>query len=1169
MRFCGYCGTALPRICASCGQSVAVDMKFCGHCGAPISGSPAPVAPKTADPPAADAVRTTSTTAAPPEVHSSQPNSRQEERRLVTALFCDLVGFTPLSEELDPEEVRDLQAEYFGRMSEEIERYGGTVEKYAGDAVLALFGAPVAHEDDAERAVLCALGMQDAIEPVAARAREKWQVQPSIRVGVNTGEVVSGTWSAGGRQDVAVTGDAVNTAARIQAVAEPGEVLAGTETMRLTRRRISYGEKRDVALKGKIGSVPVYPALGLRERLGERWETSEGATPLIARDRELVQLLDAWVRAQAGEGQIVTLIGDAGVGKSRLVAEVLDKVAANSAVRVVRARCLSYGQQISLWLVADLLRSLFGVREGEALKEVEAKLSATLPTLLARSDRETQTTALDVLGEVLGLPAGDSLVAQAGAEIRRQALIRSLRLVLGALSERAPTALVLEDIHWVDTASQEVLKEVVSDVPGLRLLALVAQRPGWTAPWSDWGWTERITLRPLQDSEAAQMAGAVLGGKSLSPELEAYVAERAGGNPFFVEELLRALEETGGLLGNNGSMSLAPGIAERLPSTLTEVLLARLDRLEGEARGVAQVASVIGRSFAVRLLARVMDQDLQALETPLSALQQAEIAFPRRGEDLEYVFKHVTMREVAYNTLVQKRRQELHLQTAEAIASLYPSDEYVEIVAYHYGKTEDHAEAAVWLEKAGDRAAGIYATETAIANYQEARKRQELIEGTPVTLARLDEKLGEAFTSVGRNDEAIPLLERSVEAYRESRDLEGAGRAAALLSKALSLKGSPLEGLARVEPLVELLTWNGPSPALASLHLALSRAFQLIGRYEDMLSEAERAAEISAAIGDDRILAAAMERRGCALSFLGRNVESKPVLEEAVTLLQSVGDLGSLITAWCNLGETHRQLGHMQQAAEHNEHGLQVAEQVGNVSMSAFLLGNIAEIYSTLGRWEEARELLDRAEEVLQGLPSVSSSDHYMPMLRGKILMMTGQWPEAEAELQRALDIPGSQEDRQALEIIHMTWAELELLQGHAKAAVERLEPWAGREGGYQVQIETTLAWALLQSGEEDRAARLAEETVTRGRAQGETLVLTDALCVRGMILRKQGKPDEAAPILDEALELARSLPYPYAEARILVEMGRHQEALEIFRRLGAAKDIERTEQSLREPAST
>jgi len=540
---------------------------------------------------------------------------------------------TPRSESLDLEDVRDIQAEYFEAMRRQIERYGGVVEKYAGDAVLALFGAPIVHEDDAERAVLCALGMQAAIELVAQGARRKWNLEPAIRVGVNTGDVVSGIWDTGTRQDVAVTGDAVNTAARIQAAAEPGEVLAGAETMRLTRRRIKYGERRDLFLKGKAGPVPGYPAVGIRDRLGERWEEGERTTSLVGRDREMLELLDTWMRAQGGEGQLVTLVGEPGVGKSRLVAELVDRVSSSGAIRVLRGRCLSYGQEISLWLLADLLRGLFGIREQDAIEEIGPKLGVGLRELLTGSEPESRREAMDVLGEVLGLAPSNSAVASAEASIRRQALIRSLRLVLGSLSQRAATMLVLEDLHWIDRASQDVLREVVSDIPGLRMLVLVTHRSGWVAPWTEWSWPERIVLRPLREHDAAVLAGAVLGGINLSPDLERYVGERAGGNPFFVEELLRALEETGGLEQRNGQMHLVPDIAQRLPITLTEILLARLDRLEAQVRTVAQVGSVIGTSFAVRLLAEVVGREQVALEMPLSALQDAEIAFPRRSPD--------------------------------------------------------------------------------------------------------------------------------------------------------------------------------------------------------------------------------------------------------------------------------------------------------------------------------------------------------------------------------------------------------------------------------------------------------------------------------------------------------------------------------------------------------
>ncbi|MGH2448111.1 MAG: ATP-binding protein, partial [Chloroflexota bacterium] len=579
----------------------------------------------------------------------------------MTALFCDLVGFTPLSESLDPEEVRDIQAAYFDAMAALVERFGGTVEKYAGDAILALFGAPIAHEDDAERAVLCALGMREAIEPVAVETRQRWDVEPSIRVGVNTGEVVSGTWNASGRQDVAVTGDALNTAARIQSAADAGEVLAGAETMALTRRRIRYGEKRDEALKGKAGVIPVWPALGMREDPGERWE--EYITPLIGRDREMGQLLDAWQRARTGEGQLVTLIGDAGVGKSRLASELVERVVQTGSARLIRGRCLSYGQEISFWLLADLLRSVFNLTEGDAPADVSNRLRSAVQDLSTIVDEPTRAEALDVLGEVLGLAPEASPVTQAGPQVRRQALIRDLRHVLGSLAARAPTVLVLEDLHWVDTASREVLTSVFADIPNLRVMVMAVQRPGWAAAWSEWGWPDRITLRPLREAEAANLATAVLGGVKPSPELEQHIAERAGGNPFFVEEMLRSLLEAGGIAARDGAMELVPGAVERLPATLTEVLLARLDRLDTGARNIAQIASVIGNSFSPGLLAEVSGRDETELDSALAELQRAEIAFPRRAPDLEYAFRHVSMRDVAYNTLVQRRRQELHLQT--------------------------------------------------------------------------------------------------------------------------------------------------------------------------------------------------------------------------------------------------------------------------------------------------------------------------------------------------------------------------------------------------------------------------------------------------------------------------------------------------------------------------
>jgi class 3 adenylate cyclase/tetratricopeptide (TPR) repeat protein len=1127
-KFCAECGAALPLVCPACGHPVTVKQKFCDECGTALQvAAPAPhtVAERNAGSPPSPAP---ASVAEVPTAPAEPPASPPEERRLVTALFCDLVGFTPISERLDPEEIRDIQTAYFREMSKQTERFGGTVEKYAGDAVLALFGAPIAHEDDAERAVLCALGMQAAIEPVAEQARTRWTVEPAIRVGVNTGEVVSGIWHAGGRQDVAVSGDAVNTAARIQAAAEPGEVLVGEEAMRLTHRRIQYGERRDLVLKGKAGTVPAYPALGLREQLGERWEEPEHLTPLIGRKREMAQLFDAWTRAQGGEGQLLTVVGDAGVGKSRLIGELVGKITSSSAIRVVRGRCLSYGQEISLWLIADLLRGLLGIREQEPLDEVRVKLSTAIASLLSGQEKGTQADAIDVLGEVLGLPPGNSLLATAGAQVRRQALVRSLRLLLAAVSERAPTAMVLEDLHWIDAASQEVLSEMLADIPGLRLLVLAAQRPGWNAAWSEWGWPERLTLRPLSDQDAAALAGAVLRGRALSDELERYVAERAGGNPFFVEEMLRALEEAGDLVERDGQMHLASG------------------------------------------------QEVHDLELPLASLQRAEIAFPRRGPDLEYVFKHVSMREVAYNTLVQKRRQALHLATARAIAQLYPSDEYVEMIAYHYARTEEHGEAAEWLEKAGDRAADVYANDTAIGNYQEASRRLELSSGDEKSLARLDEKLGEVLRMAARYDEALEALDRAVEVYREVRDLEAVGRTTARIGMTHRMRGTLEEGIARVQPLLDLLAWSGPTPGLASLHLALANLYFVSGRYRESVEAAERAGELATAVGDERILAGAEMRRGTGLCLLSQMEEGRKVLQSSIQLAEAAGDLETLGTALNNLADAFLKAGEPEESGKYLKRALEIHERTGHTGIIGFQIVNLGEALTYAGEWEEAAGHIERGAEIIRAV-GASYWAAYGPAQRGHLRLWQGRWEEAARDLQETIALAEPTGDAQALGYAHSLLGELEVLQGRAEAARSRLEPLVAGDDPYLVPMLATLARAYLELGEMDRSVETVQRGLTIARERQIGLWAPDVLRVQGMILARRGRWEEAEETFREAVSLAHTMPYPYAEGRALYERGMMhvrredpqaasqslQDALAIFRRLGAQKDLELAEQAL------
>jgi adenylate cyclase len=410
-RFCGGCGTALPITCPSCATVNPGGQKFCGSCGTPLIPAAAPPPAAVAPAPAAIPVPVPVPAAVPTASPTDAP--LEEERRLITAIFCDMVGFTPLNERLDPEEVREIQTMYFAQMNRELHRFGGSVEKYAGDAVLALFGAPIAHEDDAERAVRCALAMQQAFQPVAEMAKREWGVDLAVRIGINTGEAISGAWDIEGKRDYSATGDVVNTAARLQSSADPGGVIVGPETMHLGRRAILFGPRKDLTLKGKATTFPAYPVLGLRDQMAERWETREQPVVLVGREHEVSHLMDVWERVQAGEGRIVNLVAEAGVGKSRLVAEVVDKMSSVAGTVVLRGRCLSFGEGMSLHLVAGVLRNLCQVHEGDEPEQVRTQVRITVDSLLAPWDPDTRDAAADVLGSALGLSPSPSIVSGA------------------------------------------------------------------------------------------------------------------------------------------------------------------------------------------------------------------------------------------------------------------------------------------------------------------------------------------------------------------------------------------------------------------------------------------------------------------------------------------------------------------------------------------------------------------------------------------------------------------------------------------------------------------------------------------------------------------------------------------------------------------------------------
>jgi tetratricopeptide (TPR) repeat protein len=760
-------------------------------------------------------------------------------------------------------------------------------------------------------------------------------------------------------------------------------------------------------------------------------------------------------------------------------------------------------------------------------------------------------------------------------------LIRSLQLILSALSAFRPAILVLEDLHWADGASVEVMAEALTAIGDRKALVLATHRPTWTAPWAGREENEILALAPLGDGDAVGLARSILGGAELEPELELQVTERAGGNPFFVEELLRSLQETEALQVRDGRIGLVSGAADKLPSTLTELLLARLDQLDRASRSTAQHGSVIGRSFAVPLLARIVEGDETTLRAPLQTLERAEIAFPRQSGEDEYVFKHATVREVAYNTLLLRRRQSLHAATARAIIDLYPVEDHVDVIAYHYEKTREHEAAAEWLERSADRAAAAFANDVAIERYGETRRRQDLVGAAPGARARVDEKLGHILRVVGRYEEALKALDAAVEGYRESGNAESVRRVTAEIGRVHRAQGTADEGIARIKQVLDADPHSAPSSGVAALYVVLARLYFNVGKYQEDFDAASRGAELANLAADTRTLAEAEMVRGGALYYLRRIQDALQAMEAAIPLAEEAGDLEVLSILLGNTSVIYRDAGELERSLEHQERSAHITDQTGDFANHAFALMCMGEITFLLGEWDRAETYLERSRALVGSLGPSWFSSH--PVLQlGRIKMARGDFDAAAALIDEGLSIAAGGNSHQAIILGNIFLAEMELLQDRPQAAVERLSEFLGPEDMEKDDSTLSvallfLAWAHLECGNLDEAELYAQLAVTRLTEENAVTELLLAQRVAGMVSAAQGRRERAEATFEETVALARKVRFVQAEACILYEYGMTrlregrredalpllEESLRLFRELGAHPYVERAEREL------
>ena len=965
-------------VCGRCGEDNPERARFCLACAAPLAAPPA---------------------------------AKREERKRVSVLFCDLVGFTSRSERLDVEDVRAVLAPYYARLRVDLERYGGTVEKFIGDAVMALFGAPVAHEDDPERAVRAALAIREAIA-------ELNEADPAldlhVRVGVTTGEALVVLDARPVEGEGMASGDVVNTAARLQAAAPVDGVLVDVTTYRATNRLIEFEEAEPVQAKGKVDPVMVWRALGSRSSLGVDVAQAP-RTPLVGRDHEFGLLRDALGRIRReSAAQLLTLVGVPGIGKSRLVAELLGLVEAEPELTTWRqGRSLPYGEGVAFWALGEMVKAQAGILETDPAEAAAAKLHRAVATLL--DDEGEAAWVAGHLRPLVGLGADGESRGDRQAEA-----FAAWRRFLEALAEQGPTVLVFEDLHWADDTLLDFLDHLADwavDVPLLVVCTarpeLLARRPGWGGGKPN---AATVSLAPLSAEDTARLIAALLDQALLPAETQAALLARAGGNPLYAEEYVRMLADRGFLKKVGGTWRLERADELPLPESVQGIIAARLDALSPEEKTLLQDAAVLGRVSWVGALAALGGADPLQLEPRLHALERRELLRRERRSTVagerQYAFRHVLVRDVAYGQLPRAARAQRHRRAAEWLQALAPdrAEDRAELLAHHSQAALQYAQATgqdttglveparLALREAGDRALELNAFAAAARWYGAAL---ELWPPHDAERPRLLLRLGRA--RMHGEQAGGELLAEARDGLLAQGDREAAAEAEALLGLLTSWQGQGQRGTEHTRRAVALLEDAGPSPTKAYALAVLAQDLMLRAETAEAIQIGRQALSMAERLGLHQDRVGALMAIGLARVLSGE-LGSIADLEQAIAIAVE-HNLPVSAVAYGNLASCLITLGQLTRGFELQAKARHAAERFGLAHMLQWLRAErLFEDYWR-GRWDLALEGADLfiagAEADASGYPAVSCH-----LVRGWIRLargdLRGALQDADAGLEHA-----------------------------------------------------------------------------------------------------------------------------------------------------------------------
>jgi predicted ATPase/class 3 adenylate cyclase len=1089
-KFCLNCGKSLSERCRQCQTELPPSARFCFSCGTP---TPAPA------PPGAEVSRPVNTPAHLAEKIRLSKHSLEGERKQVTVLFADLKGSLDAIADRDPEEARNIIDPVIEKMMEAVHRYEGTVNQVMGDGIMALFGAPLSHEDHAVRACYAALAMQAGLRQYNEQVRRTLGVEVQIRVGLNSGEVVVRAIGNDLSMDYSAIGQTTHLAARMEQLATPGTIRLTANTLRLAEGFVHVTPLGPIPVKGLDHPVEVFELTGASaSRTRVQAAAARGLTRFVGRQTEIEMLGRALNRVAEGRGQIVALVGEPGVGKSRLLWEFTHSHRLQG-WSVLESASVSYGKATAYKPLGDLLRSYFRVDDQDDARRIREKLTGKLLTL-DKNLEPTLPAFLSLLDVPFENPEWQALVPSQ----RRQRILEACRRLLIRESQVQPLAVVFEDLHWIDPETQAFLDSLVESLASTRMLLLVNYRPEYNHEWAGKTFYTQLRIDPLPVESAQELLEGMLGSAPELQPLRQMLIERTEGNPFFLEESVRELVETQVLLGERGNYRLVMRLSDvQVPGRVQAVLSARIDRLPAEHKRLLQTAAVVGKDVALPLLRAIADLPEDALWVGLTQLQAAEFLYETSlFPEPEYTFKHALTHEVAYASMLQERRRVVHARIVEAMESIYGSRlvEHVERVGQHAFRGQVWEKAVLYLKQAGDKALARSAIQEAVGYFDQALSALRQLPRTPDNLAQeidLRLELRNALHPLGEHDRVYEIL-REAQALAESAD---------------------------------------DNRRLARVFSLLAQSLRLKGEYEQALQVGTEAVRIGSQLGDLSIQATANFHLGQTYFQLAAHDDAHRMHGNNVTMLQ--GNLAQQRLGMAGLpGVFSRghmawslaEVGRFPEALSACDEALQIAGIVKHGYSQAFAEYCGGVVYLRLGEPARAVARLEQGFALCKAM-NFRLDIPFVSAFLGYAYALTGRCEDALVLLKQGVDAAASLKMMANRAWLLGLLSEGRLIAGQAEAAVEAADEALEfarqyREAGWE-------AWALFHKGEAlgQRSERSAEATAlleqARARAHALGMRPLAARCDLSLAKLHVGAGDQA-----------RSRQHVEAARKALREMG-------------------------------